>query len=105
MIDDVQNVTEKSGKRGIMGIVLLLVLAGSMVSMVPVYMQNRMDRLYKASYSLQEKTNLLNREILLRNYEINKLSSMDHLAKFAEKTELGLNDVPMKVMVKGVAGE
>ena len=105
MIDNVQNVTEKSGTRGIMGIVLLLVLAGSMVSMVPVYMQNRMDRLYKASYALQEKTSLLNREILLKNYEINKLSSMDHLSKFAEKAELGLNDVPVKVMVTGVASE
>ena len=105
MTENEQNVTVTSRKRGIMGIVFLLVLAGSMVSMVPVYMQNRINRLYGTVDGLREKARLLNREILLREYEINKLTSMDHLAKFAERAGLGLNEVPVKVMVTGVPNE
>jgi cell division protein FtsL len=105
MIDNEQNVTAKSGRRGIMGIVLLFVLAGSLVGMVPVYMQNRIDRLYRTFDGLREKASLLNREILLRDYEINKLSSMDYLSKFAERAGLGLNEVPVKVMVTGESNE
>ncbi len=105
MIDNVQNETVKSGKHGVMGVVLLFVLVGSMVCMVPVYMQNRINRLYGTFYGLREKASLLNREILLKDYEINKLTSMDHLAKFAERAGLGLNEVPIKVMVTGVTSE
>jgi len=105
MIDNVQNESEKSEKHGVMGIVLLLVLVVSMVCMVPVYMQNSINRLYSTYYGVREKANLLNREILLKDYEINKLTSMEHLAKFAERAGLGLNDVPMKVMITGVPNE
>ena len=63
MTDNVQNESVKSGKHGVMGVVLLLVLVGSMVCMVPVYMQNRINRLYGTFYGLREKANLLNREI------------------------------------------
>jgi len=105
MIDNVQNESEKNGKQGVMGVVLLLVLVVSLVCMVPVYMQNRVNRLYGTFYSLKEKTNWLNREILLRDYEINKLTSLGHLSKFAERAGLGLNEVPVKVMITGVANE
>ena len=88
-----------------MGIVLLFVLVGSMVSMIPVYMQNRINRLYGTFYGLKEKASLLNREILLKNYEINKLSSINHLSKFAERAGLGLNAVPVKVMITGGTNE
>jgi cell division protein FtsL len=105
MTDVMQNESVKSGKRGVMGVVLLLVLVGSLVCMVPVYMQNRINRLYGTFYGLREKASLLNREILLRDFEINKLSSMDHLAKFAEHAGLGLNGVPVKIMVTGESDE
>ncbi|MBO4830432.1 MULTISPECIES: hypothetical protein [Fibrobacter] len=105
MIDNVQNESVKSGKHGLMGIVLLFVLVGSMVSMIPVYMQNRINRLYGTFYGLKEKASLLNREILLKNYEINKLSSINHLSKFAERAGLGLNAVPVKVMITGGTNE
>lgn len=105
MIDNVQNESVKSVKHGLMGIVLLFVLVGSMVSMIPVYMQNRINRLYGTFYGLKEKASLLNREILLKNYEINKLSSINHLSKFAERAGLGLNAVPVKVMITGGTNE
>ncbi len=105
MIDNVQNESVKSGKNGVMGVVLLFVLVGSFVCMVPVYMQNRINRLYGTFYSLKEKTNWLNREILLKDYEINKLTSINHLSKFAESAGLGLNEVPIKVMITGESNE
>jgi hypothetical protein len=73
--------------------------------MFPVYMQNSINRLYGNYYGLREKANLLNREILLRDYEINKLTSMNHLAKFAENAGLGLYGVPVKVMITGESHE
>ena len=105
MIDDVQNVSVKSGNHGFIGIVVLLILMGLMVCMVPVYMQNRINRLYGTYYGLREKVNLLNREILLQEFEINKLTSLEYLADFAERAELGLYDVPMKIMVTGESNE
>ena len=105
MIDNVQNETVKSGNHVFIGIVLPLILMGLMVCMVPVYMQNRINHLYGNFYGLREKANLLNREILLRDYEINKLTSMSHLAKFAEETGLGLYEVPVKVMITGESNE
>jgi cell division protein FtsL len=105
MTNNEQNVSEKSRKGGVMSIVFLFVLMITVASMFPVYMQNSINRLYGNYYGLREKANLLNREILLRDYEINKLTSMNHLAKFAEQTGLGLNSVPMKVMIMGETRE
>ena len=75
------------------------------VFMVPVYMQNRINRLYGTFYGLRDKASLLNREILLKDFEINKLTSMDYLADFAERAGLGLYDVPVKIMVTGESNE
>lgn len=105
MTNNEQNVSEKSRKGGVMSIVFLFVLMITVASMFPVYMQNSINRLYGNYYALREKANLLNREILLRDYEINKLTSMNHLAKFAEQTGLGLNSVPVKVMIMGETRE
>ena len=105
MTNNEQNVSEKSRKGGVMSIVFLFVLMITVASMFPVYMQNSINRLYGNFYGLREKANLLNREILLRDYEINKLTSMNHLAKFAEQTGLGLNSVPVKVMIMGETRE
>ena len=105
MITNEQELTAKSGKRGIMGIVLLFVLAGSLVGMVPVYMQNRIESLYRTFDGLREKASLMNREILLREFEINKLTSMEYLSKFAERAGLELGDVPVKGRAMGVPNE
>lgn len=105
MTDNEQNVSVDSRKGGVMRIVFLFVLMITAASMFPVYMQNRINRLYGTFYGLRDKASWLNREILLRDYEINKLKSMNHLAKFAEKAELGLYAVPVKVMITGVASE
>lgn len=105
MTNNEQNVSEKSRKGGVMSIVFLFVLMITVASMFPVYMQNSINRLYGNYYGLREKADLLNREILLRDYEINKLTSMNHLAKFAEQTGLGLNSVPVKVMIMGETRE
>ncbi len=105
MTDLEQNESTKSGKHGVMGIVLLFVLVGSTVCMVPVYMQNRVNRLYGTFYGLREKASLLNREILLRDFEINKLTSLNSLANFADKAGLGLNSVPVKIMITGDSRE
>lgn len=105
MTNNEQNVSEKSRKGGVMSIVFLFVLMITVASMFPVYMQNSINRLYGNYYGLREKADLLNREILLRDYEINKLTSMNHLAKFAEQTGLGLNSVPVKVMIMGETHE
>ena len=105
MIDNVQNETVKSGNHVFIGIVLPLILMGLMVCMVPVYMQNRINHLYGNFYGLREKVNLLNREILLQEFEINKLTSLECLADFAERSGLGLYEVPIKVMVTVVPNE
>ena len=86
-----------------MVVVPLFVLV--LVFMVPVYMQNRINRLYGTFDGLREKASLLNREILLKDFEINKLTSMDYLADFAERAGLGLYDVPVKIMVTGESNE
>ena len=105
MTNNEQNVSEKSRKGGVMSIVFLFVLMITVASMFPVYMQNCVNSLYGTLYGLKEKSSLLHREILLKDYEINKLMSMDHLAKFAEQTGLGLNSVPVKVMIMGETRE
>jgi len=105
MTENEQNVPNKSSKRGTMIFVFVFMLVFSIASMVPVYMQNSIDSLYGTFYGLKEKANLLNREILLKDFEINKLTSIEHLSNFAERAGLGLNAVPIKVRVTGVSNE
>ena len=105
MIDNVQNETVKTKKHGFLGSLMPLVIMGLLVCIVPVYMQNCINRLYGTYYGLREKANLLNREILLQEFETNKLTSLEYLSDFAERAELGLYDVPMKIMVTGESNE
>jgi hypothetical protein len=105
MIDNVQNETVKTEKHGFLGGLIPLAILGLLVCIVPVYMQNCINSLYGTYYGLREKANLLNREILLQEFEINKLTSLEYLADFAERAELGLYDVPMKIMVTGESHE
>ena len=105
MIDNVQDETVKAEKHGFLGSLIPLVIMGLLVCIVPVYMQNCINSLYGTYYGLREKANLLNREILLQEFEINKLTSLEYLADFAERAELGLYDVPMKIMLTGESNE
>ena len=50
---------------------------------------------------LSIKVKLLQREILLQQLEINKLSSLEALAPFAEESGLDLNGMPTKVRITG----
>ena len=65
-------------------------------------MQNRLTKLYAKSHELSVQMGLLQREIVLKRLEINKLSSLEVLSEFAEESGLDLNGVPTKVRVSGV---
>ena len=67
--------------RGFLGAILV---AGLML-ILPLYMQNRLTKLYRT----------------LQQLEINKLSSLENLSVFAEEAGLGLNSVPTKVRITG----
>lgn len=83
------------------GFVITVMVAGLLL-ILPLYMQNRLNRLYVKSHELSVQVGLLERQILLQELEINKYSSLESLSAFAEETGLGLNDVPTKVrIVKG----
>lgn len=77
------------------------VLVASLLLILPLYMQNRLTRLYTKSHELSKEKGLLQREVLLQQLEINKLSSLENLSAFAEETGLNLNVVPVKVRVEG----
>jgi len=102
MNEESQNFVNYSNRvivRGFLGLVLVAVL----LLILPLYMQNRMTRLYAKSHELSEAASMLRREILQQELEINKLSSLERLNDFAETAELGLNQVPTKVRVVGGA--
>lgn len=82
---------------------LCFVLVAGLLLILPLYMQNRMTRLYAKSHELSESVNVLRREILLQELEINRLSSLEKLNDFAESAELGLFQVPTKIRVVGGA--
>ena len=83
--------------RGFLGAILV---AGLML-ILPLYMQNRLTKLYTKSHELALQIGQLERERTLQQLEINKLSSLENLSVFAEETELGLNGVPTKVRITG----
>ncbi|MCF0221104.1 MAG: hypothetical protein HUK19_02300 [Fibrobacter sp.] len=85
--------------RGFVCVVLVI----GMNAMLPLYMQNRLTRLYEKSHNLSNQVGLLERQILLQEFEINKLSSLESLTDFAEESGYGLNAVPTKVRVSGGA--
>ena len=83
--------------RGFLGAILV---AGLML-ILPLYMQNRLTRLYTKSHELAYQIGQLQRERTLQELESNKLSSLENLSEFAEEVGLGLNGVPTKVRVTG----
>ena len=77
------------------------VIVAALLLILPLYMQNRLTKLYSKSHELVVEIGLLQRELVLQQLEINRLSSLESLSKFAEEAELGLNGVPVKVRVTG----
>ncbi|MCQ2102721.1 MAG: hypothetical protein MJY98_05790 [Fibrobacter sp.] len=100
MNEESQNFVNYSNRIIVRGFLCVVLLAGLLL-ILPLYMQNRMTRLYAKSHELSEKEEMLHREILLQELEINKLSSLESLSGFAEEAGLGLNQVPTKVRVVG----
>jgi cell division protein FtsL len=78
-----------------------VVVIAAFLLILPLYMQNRLTKLYTKSHELVVEIGLLQRELVLQQLEINKLSSLESLSRFAEEAELGLNGVPVKVRVTG----
>jgi len=77
------------------------VLVAGLLLILPLYMQNCLTKLYAKSHELSVQMGLLQREIVLKRLEINKLSSLEVLSEFAEESGLDLNGVPTKVRVSG----
>lgn len=100
MNEENQNFVNYSNRIIVRGFLCVVLIAGLLL-ILPLYMQNRMTRLYAKSHELSETADMLRRDILLQELEINRLSSLEKLSEFAELSELGLNQVPTKIRVVG----
>ena len=76
-----------------------------MFFMLPLYLQNRLNSLYGQSRKLETQVTFLQRDALLLELKINQMSSLENLSDFAVAAELGLNEVPQKIMVLEGKGE
>ena len=85
--------------RSIFAIVFCVVLLGSLLLILPLYLQNCLNSLYGQSRKLESQVTFLQRDALLLKLKINQLSSLENLSDFAANAGLGLNDVPQKVMI------
>lgn len=94
------NTTLFSNRSIVRGFVVAVLIAGCFL-ILPLYMQNRLNRLYERSHDLSNQVGTLNRELLLQELEINKLSSLENLSEFAEESGLGLNCIPEKIRLSG----
>ncbi|WP_294958896.1 hypothetical protein [uncultured Fibrobacter sp.] len=94
-----------TSNRSIMTIVLAVLLIMVMFFMLPLYLQNRLNRLYEMQHKLSQEVTFLQRDALLLELKINQLSSLENLSSFAEQAELDLNAVPVKIMVQGGKNE
>ncbi len=101
MSDTSKNIAVFYSNRTIVRGFLAVVLVAGLLLVLPLYMQNRLTSLYVKSHELSEQIGLLNRQILLQELEINRLSSLENLSGFAEEVGLGLNAVPNKVRISG----
>ena len=89
-------------------IALIVVLAAFAIVigiMTPLYLQNKINALYKEYSRLANETTVLESDILQLKLKVNQYSSLERLRDFAEVAGLGLNAVPVKVMGEGGAGE
>ena len=91
--------------RSIFIIVFCVVLLGSLLLILPLYQQNRLNSLYGQSRKLETQVTFLQRDVLLLELKINQMSSLENLSDFAVSAELGLNEVPQKIMVLEGKGE
>ncbi len=91
--------------RSIFIIVFCVVLLGALLLMLPLYLQNRLNSLYGQSRKLETQVTFLQRDVLLLELKINQMSSLENLSDFAVSAELGLNEVPQKIMVLEGKGE
>lgn len=89
-----------SNRTIVRGFVMFVLVAGLLL-ILPLYMQNRLTRLYEKSQELSKQVGLLNRQIILQELEINKYSSLEALSDFSEEAGLGLFAVPTKVRLSG----
>ncbi|MCF0214946.1 MAG: hypothetical protein HUK21_00540 [Fibrobacteraceae bacterium] len=98
---------EQNGFSSSRGFSVKLVLSVLFVVVVlfilPLYMQNRVSRMYKEAHDLSDQITFLRRDALTLEYRINQLSSLEKLSSFAERAGLGLHNVPQKVRVVGGA--
>lgn len=89
-------------------IALIVVLAAFAIVigiMTPLYLQNKINALYKEYSRLSNETNVLESDILQLKLKVNQYSSLERLRDFAKAAGLELNAVPVKVMGEGGAGE
>lgn len=89
-------------------IALIVVLAAFAIVigiMTPLYLQNKINALYKEYSRLSNETNVLESDILQLKLKVNQYSSLERLREFAKGAGLELNAVPVKVMGEGGAGE
>ena len=73
--------------------------------MTPLYLQNRINALYKEYSRLANEITFLQSDVLQLKLKANQYSTLEHLRVFAEANGLGLNAVPVKVMGEGGSGE
>ena len=90
-----------NSNRTIVWVFICAVLVAGLLLILPLYMQNRLTKLYSKSHELSYLIGQLQRERTLQELEINKLSSLENLAGFADSVGLDLNGVPTKVRVTG----
>lgn len=90
-----------NSNRTIVWVFIGAVSVAGLLLILPLYMQNCLTKLYSKSNELAYEIGQLQRERTLQELEINKLSSLENLAGFADSVGLDLNGVPTKVRVTG----
>lgn len=104
-MSDTKKIYVPTSNRSIFKIVLFVLLALVLFCMTPLYLQNRLNNLYETQHKLAEQVTFLQRDALLLELKINQLSSLENMSEFAEQAKLGLNAVPVKIMVQGAPNE
>lgn len=104
-MSDTKKIYVPTSNRSIFKIVLFVLLALVLFCMTPLYLQNRLNNLYETQHKLAEQVTFLQRDALLLELKINQLSSLENMSEFAEQAKLGLNEVPVKIMVQGAPNE
>ena len=103
------SVTEKipvpKTNRAITVIVVLAAFVVVLGLMTPLYLQNRINGLYREYSRLANEITFLESDALQLKLKINQYSSLERLRDYAEVAGLGLNTVPVKIMGEGGSGE